>query len=181
METKSTLMRPVLYIVVSLPRTGTTSLCTMGDICNCKSCHVLGDEKILDLLKQGYNFFADTPFYSPEFLLGIIEVLQSEYDIKFIYSHRDTESWKNSFNKLTSKWSYPKHPTCTSKWDFYDYICYRSMITDPETHYSVIKNIASMYDISVLDYSFKEGWAPFCEFLSVDIPDKDLPWLNTLN
>lgn len=171
-------MKLSLYVVTSLPRTGTTTLCRMARMCGKKPIHVLGDKDLQRELDSGCNFFADTPFYSPEYLSCLIEVLQPLYDIKFIYSHREKEKWLSSFNSLLKRWRAPTRPHCHKKNALYDMICYRSLIKDPRVHYEIIKNIASIYSIEILDYSFDKGWKPFCDFLNVHVPPCDLPWLN---
>ena len=98
-------MKKNLFMVTSLPRTGTTSLCSMASHCGLKSMHVLKNHSLIDAINSNYNFFADTPFYSPEFLIGVLESgLEKTYNIKFIYSHREALSHQNSLNKLFNKW-----------------------------------------------------------------------------
>ena len=58
----------VIFFVVSLPRTGTKSVCKMADLCDLKPMHVLDTSKrLISHIENGYNFFADTPFYNPNF------------------------------------------------------------------------------------------------------------------
>lgn len=168
----------MIYIVTSLPRTGTTSLCKMAEICGLKSKHVLKHSSLTKCLSDGYSFFADTPFYSPEFLLGLLE--SNNVKIKFVYSHRNHKSHTQSISKWLTTWK--PSSSLNSKINLYDNICY-SNILNPEyikQHYVYIKQISSFYDIELLDYTFDQGWKSFCNFINKPVPNQPLPHLNKL-
>lgn len=167
-----------IYLVVSLPKTGTTSLTKMAKICGLESIHVLGNNKFSDLLLNGYTFFADTPFYNPEFLLGILESLSEEYKINFIYSDREEYSWETSFKKLINKWNYPKSLPQPNKKKLSDYIFYRNFYKNQKIHYDILLEISKIYNIPILNYKFEDGWKPFCDFLKCETPNVELPHLN---
>jgi hypothetical protein len=171
-----------IYIVTSLPRTGTTSLCKMAKICELNAKHVLSGIKFHVALDNNFKFFADTPFYSPEFLIGLLESLSNEeYNFKFIHSHREREKWEVSFNRLNEKFFYKRN--IVNRITLMDNICYTKTIPsfNFEDHYNKIKEISKIYNIPMLDYNFKDGWEPFCNFLGCDIPNVELPHLNKFN
>lgn len=173
-----------IYLVVSLPRTGTTSLCEMAKICGIKNLHVLSIP-FISAIDQGYGFFADTPFYSPEFLLGLLETNFQNHKYKFIYAHRDDNEWSKSINKLYEKW-----PVNISFNDILlkkrivllDKVCHRTIKKTPQIpseHYKIIKNICSLYHVPMLDYRFSDGWESFCNFTHTNIPqDIKIPHKN---
>ena len=169
-----------IYFVVSLPRTGTTSLCQMANICGLKSLHVLKNISFIEAIDSGYIFFADTPFYDPEFLISLLEFgINKNYTIKFIYSHREERSHIASVNKLLNKWQPPK--TIYSKISLLDHLCYKKLNNDYiKNHYSYIKKISVFYNINMLDYNFNNRWREFCEFIDKPIPNVRLPHKNKL-
>lgn len=176
-----------IFFVTSLPRTGTTSLCKMAEICGLKSLHVLKKISFSDALDQGYNFFADTPFYCPEFLVGLLELgLKTEKNnklenikVKFIYSHREQKSHENSISKLLKKWQPPQK--IYNPLSLLDHLCYERLNEKYiKNHYHFIKKISSFYKIDILDYNFIEDWKSFCSFIERPIPNKKLPHENKL-
>lgn len=177
-------MTTTLYFVTSLPRSGTTSLCEMANICGLKSLHVLKSMSFKQSLDCGYVFFADTPFYSPEFLMGLLECgLQEKYLIKFVYSHTKKDDHLKSINKLYSIWKPSKR--FKLKIDLMDILCHRNIVlTDKnnyiDKHYTYIKHISSFYGISLLDFSFRNGWNQFCKYLDKPIPNISIPHKNKL-
>ena len=174
--------KPALYFITSLPRTGITSLCKMADICGFKSLHVLRDISFYTAIENDSNFFADSPFYSPEFLIGILEHgIQEKYTIKFIYSIRDINSHVNSLNKLYKTWKPPSINNITKKIDLIDNLNYSKFSKEYiQLHHTYIQNIANMYNIELLNYMFSDGWENFCHFIERPVPDAKIPWLNKL-
>lgn len=167
-------------MVTSLPRTGTTSLCEMANICGLKSLHVLKHISFIDALNLGYNFFADTPFYSYAFLIGVLETLDpKEYSVHFIYSHRDFETYKRSLNKLLSLW-FPSN-NFNDKIHLIDHLCYKDLNdTFIKNHYKYMSYISKLYQVKMLDYKFSDGWNTFCDFISVPNPSVALPKIDCL-
>lgn len=165
------------YIVASLPRSGTTSLSQMANLCGLKPMHVLTRSTFKQSIREGYNFYADTPFYLPMFLCGILETSEN-LNINFIYCHRDNVSHKKSLKKLRLQWS----PSQSKKLkiDFFDRLGYNYIDNMFDDHYSHIEQIAQLYRIKMLNYSFDQGWEPFCNFVGTDIPNHNIPHLNTL-
>jgi FkbM family methyltransferase len=173
--------KKLLYFVTSLPRTGTTSLCQMAYLCGLKSQHVLHDKSFLEMLNQKYTFFADTPFYDPLFLIGLLEGIQNQYNIKFIYSHKEILSHQNSLKKLYQIWRPPDINKIFDKLSLIDNLSYNKLLFDNiKNHYNYIKKISTFYNIEMLDYQFDQGWSSFCNFINSPIPDVPLPHLNKL-
>lgn len=160
-----------IFIMTSLPRTGTTSVSKMAEICGIKTIHVL-ECGFRDALDKGYRFFSNTPFYNPEFLCCMLELKISE--VKFLYSHRDEEDWKKSMETLKKIWV-PKE--AKNKLTLLNRLCYDHM-DSPKTHYERIKKISEIYKVEMLDYRLEEGWNPFCKFVGKEIPKCDMPILN---
>lgn len=167
-----------IYLVTSLPRTGTTSLCEMANICNLQPVHVLKNNSFYGYITHGHNFFADTPFYIPEFLIGILESFPN-FNFKFIYSHKNEDSLISSLQKLKNKWN-PLNKPINSKIRLLDNLAYnllesRLYIKD---HFAKIELITKIYNIDMLYYSFQDGWFPFCEFTKTVVPTVPIPHLN---
>jgi hypothetical protein len=165
------------YIVVSAPRTGTNSICKMAEICGLKPMHIL-QQNFSKALKE-YNFFANTPFYSPEFLIGILQTYQN---VRFIYIERPVEEIRQSM--LASKYKVLEKPIDITDQEsilrLHDMIFLRYII-QPEylkVHKSVVKNMANLYGVDFLTYSFDQGWKPFCNFIGKNVPEIELPHLN---
>lgn len=167
-----------LYLVTSLPRTGTTSLCEMANLCHLKSVHVLKNDNFYQYVSKGYNFFADTPFYIPEFLIGILESFPN-FNIKFIYSHKNQDALIASLQKLKNKWN-PLDKPINSKIRLLDNIAY-NLLEDHhyiQNHFAKIELITKIYGIDILFYNFQDGWLPFCEFTGTIMPSLPIPHLN---
>ncbi len=129
------------------------------------------------MIDNGYNMYADTPFYLPSFLNGVIQ--SNPIDISFIHCHRDQKSWEKSIGDFLKKWSPSALDSKHSK-ILNDNLCYEYVTqeTSLKKHYEMIKEISNVYNIPLLDYEFKDGWKPFCEFISKDVPNVELPFLN---
>jgi hypothetical protein len=152
----------------------------MADICGLKSIHVLKNISFIDAINQGYNFFADTPFYSPEFIIGLLEYgIQNKYHIKFIHSHRDQESHEASMSRLFKKWK--PDSKIRQKICLLDQLCYDKIDKNYiKNQYNSIKQISRLYSIDMLDYNINKGWRDFCNFIEKPIPNTKLPHKNKL-
>ena len=171
-----------VYIVASLPRSGTTSLCKMASIANLKPMHVLKEHTLSSAIELGYNFFADTPFYSPFFLIGILQFYKN---IKLIYLDRQIDEIKKSFEKTKLNLYFKKYPNFLADINFpylHDALCYNQLHNYPtfvENHKKYITDIANTYNIEMLMYRFEDGWQPFCNFLGIEkTPSCPIPHLN---
>lgn len=178
-----------IFFVTSLPRTGTTSLCKMAEICGLKPIHVLYSKEYFELLcdyiDNGYNFFADTPFYNHFILNGLFETnLIKQYNIKFIYSTRHYTDWKLSFDNMIKKWRPQQLKQDFNKTQFFDYVNYeyiKEYYFDTSKHLHIIKLLSQLYKIELLEYNFDSGWQSFCNFIGCDIPTTNIPHMNKNN
>ena len=169
--------KPFIYIVVSPPRSGTTSICKMAEICGLNPMHVLSNISFSEAIHQ-YNFFADTPFYSPEFLIGL---LQTYKNVKFIYITRSPEEIKQSMIK-SGVYNYLSGEKVFSymydKLLIHDFIFLKNVRQNLQDHYNIMTKISNIYGIEMLSYNFADGWEPFCNFIDTNIPDVPIPHLN---
>lgn len=164
-----------LYLVVSPPRSGTNSICKMAEICGLKSSHVLR-KPFYQAIKE-FDFFADTPFYSPEFLIGI---LNCGIQCKFIYLDRPTNEIIESMRGVGIL-NYMKRKISGIKCfalinDFFTWNSLRNF--GIENHKENIESLATAYKVPMLVYNFSMGWEPFCEFVDCPVPNADIPHLN---
>ena len=182
-------MKPNIFFVVSLPRTGTRSLCEMAQMCNLNPLHVLykvrnyQNAPFSDIIKNGVNFFSDTPFYNHYFLNSIIEYgIQEQFNIKFIYSIRAYWGWKKSFDKMINDEWRPKNKyKVLSRIDYLDYINYQYIYQyyhNTDDHLKDIQLVSEIYNIPILLYSFDVGWEPFCDFIEKPIPKTGIPHIK---
>lgn len=174
----------MIFFVVSLPRTGTTSMCRMADICGMKALHVLKKPKaedylLGDALADGYNFFADTPFYLPEFLCGFLE--SGRRDVGFVYIHKDREAWDRSLGRLYEKWR--PRDDLNKKIVTMDHMSRNYMLNNPtiDEHHGYMVKLAGHYGVRMLDYRWGDGWPPFCDFVGASVPDLPVPHLDVLS
>lgn len=187
-------MRTV-YFVVSPPRTGTKSLCRMAHECGYKFKHA-PVTTVENRLKDGHNFFADTPCYVPSFVEEICE--RKDIDPKFIYIEKDFDELFNSWVKVNLHLNYTRmynqyineetrlsmplvtrtdflslHETFSE--EFMDENNYKRLF---ESHKEKVLTTIKQKHKSVLIYKFTDGWEPFCKFLDCNVPTVDIPHLN---
>jgi hypothetical protein len=184
------------YFVISLPRTGTKSLCRMAHECGLKFKHaaVTTFEKSL---RDGHNFFADTPCYVPSFVESICN--REDIKPKFIFINKEYssvfESWKKvnlylNYTRMYNQWmdeDLKSKMTINSKTDFLSlHESFSETFMDEsnfeklfELHKEKVLSIVKQHKKDLLIYNFTEGWKPFCEFINCEIPDSNLPHLNT--
>ena len=94
---------------------------------------------------------------------------------------RLTESTSNPLLAVW-RWLFPASPTAPMDKLYWENIGYNH---DPagltqlyEKHNEMIKAEAKLQGREVLEFNVKEGWAPLCEFLGVDVPEQSFPRLN---
>jgi len=179
------------YFVVSLPRTGTTSICQMAKICGFNPKHA--PQMYFDSFLGRHDFFSDTPVFCPSVINQIIS--NNNINSKFIYIERDFDivfdSWKrvNLYKNYSGMVSGKKSGEILSKsmqfdidsyenafdYKFLDENKYKEIF---ESHKKTVLNIIEGNEKPLLIYNFEDGWKPFCDFLNVDVPEKDIPLLN---
>jgi hypothetical protein len=174
------------YFVVSLPRTGTKSLCKMAHIMGFKFKHVPSVVLPRLLREDEINFFADTPIFAP----STFSLLAENENFKFIYIDRNKESWIDSFERVDLPGNYmslhqrkiPENQITTMDretleeiFDNNDYS--RELALDRyDWHYQ--KVIDTIPNNRLLIYKFSEGWGSLANFMEVPIPDQEIPKIN---
>ena len=88
----------VKYFVVSLPRTGTTSLSKMARMCGLNPKHAPHFYWKNHLDNNQFNFFSDTPIYCPSVVEEICSM--TEFESRFIYIEKDFESIFKSWVRM---------------------------------------------------------------------------------
>lgn len=181
----------VKYFVISLPRTGTSSISKMAKICGMSNCHAPSIYFENRLKGDQFNFFSDTPVFCPNF----VEKICKTEDIipKFIYINRNFfdifDSWKrvglyNNYQKMKLG-----NISSLSVYQKFDIDSYNNAFDDVflndnnfevvfQKHKDVIISIIENNKNNLLEYDFSQGWGPFCEYLNVPIPNEHLPILN---
>ena len=179
--------------MVSLPRTGTTSITKMMEICGLegKHCPFTYFEHYLN--NDRYDFYSDTPVYIP----SVVEKLCKRDDVKFIYVERPYdkifESWVNyglfrTFHQMIIE----KDNGVISDGRLFDFNSYYESFSNTiltsdnysevfESHKEKVISIIKKHDKELLIYNFNDGWKPFCDFLGVEIPNEEIPKLNYSN
>jgi len=184
-----------VYFVVSLPRTGTKSLCRMAHECGITFIHAPINTFQREL-ENGKNFFADTPCFVPSFIEKVLEI--ENINPKFIYIDRDFtevfESWKkvnlhlnytrmyNQYTNEETRSSMPKS-TLTDILSLHEcfnesYMDNSNYLTLFESHKQKVLSIIRENNKELLIYNFQDGWEPFCNFLGCDKPSVEIPHLN---
>jgi hypothetical protein len=180
------------YFVVSLPRTGTSSICKMAKMCGLNPSHAPHMSIKSKINGNEFDFFSDTPVFCPTEIKRIINE-HSKIKLKFIYINRNFEeifdSWvrvklyNNYTRMLASDYDNMK---LTMKFDLDSYNDafggekmneknYKDIFSKhKENVLSIIKNGGN----DLLEYSFEKGWEPFCNFIGVGKPQDELPFLN---
>lgn len=186
----------VVYFVVSLPRTGTKSICRMAHECGFNIKHAPVNT-FQSRLNEGHNFFADTPCFVPSFVESICQ--RKDIKPKFIFIDKDHEKTFLSWNKVNLHLNYSRmynqymneeerskmkqstmtdfislHESFSEK--FMDVSNYNELF---ETHKQTVLSIIKKYNKDLLIYKFTEGWKSFCEFLNCEEPNIEIPHLNT--
>lgn len=182
------------FFVVSLPRTGTKSLCKMAKICGLRIKHVPGFNYKGSL--NNFDFFSDTPCYRPSFVEEMCN--NDDFDANFIYIEKDFEKIFDSWNKVGLYRNYKKM--------YEDYVNKEkkmemrySMVYDVESydesfsktfmneanyndvfhkHKESIIDIIKKYNKNLLVYKFSDEWKPFCDFIGCEEQTSDLPYIN---
>lgn len=184
-----------IYFVVSLPRTGTKSLCKMAHACGYEFRHAPINlfKKELD---SGKNFFSDTPCFVPSFIENIFDI--EGINPKFIYIEKDYDKLFNSWEKVNLYLNYTRmfkqyenqetrqlmNPNAVTDFlslhesfseTYLDKINYAYLF---ELHKQKVVSIINKKNKDLLMYKFEDGWEPFCNFLGCETPSTELPHLN---
>lgn len=178
-------------IIVSLPRTGTKSLCQMGIICGLRAKHV--SFKFKEDLPL-YDLFGDTPFFC---ISALKQIVATDRNVRLIYATRDWvglyRSWRHSglfdyYIRLCKSVAFTN-----AKADHrYDKKCYfeafdGEILSDTNyaklfsRHEQRILDFALTSGLPLLRYNFKDGWSSFCHWIERPVPDCPVPVLNSGN
>lgn len=171
-----------IYFLVSLPRTGTKSICSMAETCGLKPRHVLSENSTIEQdINLGYNLFADSPFYVPNFLHGVIT--SSPHKIKFIYANKDNPLWIKSFKQMLKDWRSSPRKIDDYNYNLNDRLSYEYLMNNIHTrfhnHKVAVFELAQKYNIEILDYDFKDGWKPLCDFIDKPVPNTPIPHIKS--
>jgi hypothetical protein len=173
------------YFVVSLPRTGTKSLCKMVETVGMKIRHAPSVHLHQLLNASDVQFFADTPLYAPSHIPHLLVNVNH----KFIYIDRDPDEWKNSFERVGLYDNYNSLLETPNRnvYQELDKNCLAEVFSNEpydtttaiqafHTHrQTVFDNIPAD---RLLIYRFVDGWEPLCSFLETDVPSEDIPHIN---
>jgi hypothetical protein len=174
--------------VVSLPRSGTTTMCKMLNILGYKAKHT--PSCFYDKWSHnGYNAFADTPCYS----LSFIKEQSINPDSKFIYIERSVFDWVKSFESIALDGSYERMMRINNPKDI-NVVILNEIKAYGETfgfsgkynrdmfmasHIEHKRNLEKMLAPErILFYNYNRGWKPLCDFLGKETPEENIPFLN---
>lgn len=174
------------FFVVSLPRTGTKSLCKMAEILGVSYKHVPSTSFPRMLLENKIQLFADTPIFAP----SVFKSLISAETHKFIYIDRPVDEWVKSFESVRLSDSYMAlrtekiTPNCVNRMDrktleeiFFneDYTTELAIRAHAMHKRQVMDSIPSN---RLLVYKFSDGWEPITSFMHCTAPDIEIPHIN---
>lgn len=180
------------YFVISLPRSGTTSICKMAKICGLSPNHAPSSSLRSRILRKNeFNFFSDTPVFCPTQIQHICDT--NDVVSKFIYIDRDFSEIFDSWKRVKLLTNYERmcaadlnEMRVTMKFDLDSYNDAFNGITLNDqnynevfqTHKEKVIEIVNENKKDLLIYNFNDGWKPFCDFIGCDMPNEDIPLLN---
>ncbi len=172
------------YFVVSLPRSGTTSLSKMARVCGLNPKHAPHSFWENHLTNDVFDFFSDTPIYSPEIVYNLCN--DKRFISKFIFIDRDHTEIFLSWKKMGLFNNYNGFYGNKSNFDFisYDQAFGYQRLTEEnyklifQNHKRDVLDIIKDHRKDLLIYNFNLGWDPFCGFVGSEIPTEDIPHLN---
>ena len=162
------------FIVVSPPRSGTQTITNLATALGFKTSHV----PYIDfntLVEQGYNFFANTPCYDPDFFIPLIE----DKSYKFIYLDRDLKKVAMSWDRKGLLQLYNNQLyNMKEGYRVLDGKSYRSLfhqekvktIEEAKSHFERHREtvINSIPNDRLLLHFFDKEWEPLANFLQLD-------------
>ncbi len=175
------------FFVVSLPRSGTTTICKMAKICGLSPNHTPHSSYKVRVRSSEFDFFSDTPIFSPTIINEICEI--ENIDPKFIYIDRSFCEIFNSWKRVNLYRNYMRMLDSAQIPINFDLLSYNDafggqILTEEnfteifENHKKNVFEIIKGKNKEILTYKFEDGWKPFCDFLNVQIPYEDIPILN---
>jgi hypothetical protein len=185
-----------IYFVVSLPRTGTSSLSKMATICNLRQNHAPHVNLFNKISRKEFDFYSDTPVFVPSVIEKICDL--ESVNPKFIYINRNFteifESWEKvgllkDYNMMYNRYYMLKDDLGSNHSMIFDIQSYHESFDDThmnENNYNELfqKHQDKVFQIikdkskDLLVYNFDMGWEPFCKFIDKGVPSEELPYLN---
>lgn len=175
------------YFVVSLPRTGTTSLSKMAAETGLLIRHCPGPaiQHIISPNIPEFNkveFVADTPCY----VYSVISKLLTYENFKFIYCEKDLNAWVESFERNDLHIGYEDIRTNLELnsmdrnylMEIFNGGVYSTELAKRMFRFHKQWVLNTIPEDRLLVYNFSDGWKPFCDFLEKPIPEIKLPHLN---
>lgn len=184
----------ITYFVISLPRSGTSSLSRMAKICGLRQNHAPHSTIFNKLGRNEFDFYSDTPIYVP----SVVEKLCNLETVKpkFIYIDRDFDniynSWKQvgllkDYNMMYNRYYVVKDNLGSHHSMIFDIQSYHEAFGEThlnddnykeifENHKNKVLNMVKNEDLLI--YNFDMGWKPFCDFLNCEVPQDELPHVN---
>lgn len=173
---------------IGLGRTGTSSLHKAFQILEYKSIHglhKLHPNVISDINHSTYGYydcFCDTPYYY------LFDMIDKNYQCKFIYTYRDLDLWLNSMYRLfehyKKQWS---DNTNLHHINFYGEKDFNlKLFTDAYHKHNEYVNQyfknreADLLRINITTNDSDMNWKQLCEFLIKNIPNQPFPNVNNL-
>lgn len=176
-------------MVISLPRTGTTSICRMLEMLGYKTYHT-PLSKYANLVSHGIGM-SDTPCFCPSVINDVLS--RDNINTKLIYIERDFESWFESMTKsvnllrtmdrIRNKPEKDLKPGQAEDRKYYDEVFGDYIFNSPHLKETIKNKFDEHYKIAMtlnpFIYKFENGWGPLCEFLNIEIPEnKEIPHLH---
>lgn len=127
---------------------------------------------------EKYDFLCDYP------MPMIYKSLDEKYDLKFIYTDRNNDSWLNSvrahyLRNTVEKSTEEGLDYRKEAWGIIDFDEEIFIQKREEYHNQAIEYFKDRpEDILFLNISEGEGWESLCSFLNVDVPNVDFPHEN---
>jgi hypothetical protein len=186
----------IKYFVISLPRSGTSSLRVMFENIGLKVLHAPGNT-FFRSIDWDIDFYCDTPIYTEDCIHNILEWSESKNFIpKFIYINRSAKSVWNSWNQSGLYKNYLEMYESREKGgqlngpQSFDLESYDSAFGNEKwtnqnseevvlRHKEKVCNLVNHSGKSLLIFDFEKGYDQLCEFLGVDLPENsEVPHIN---
>ena len=175
------------FFIVSLPRTGTKSVCRMAALMGMEFKHV-PSTTLPRLLNEGkVQLFADTPVFTPSTFIPLID----DPSHKFIYINRPLDEWLESFERVGMPGNYMALHTDKipeNAINKLDRVALEEIFSNEDYTPDIARHAYQMHQNAVfshipadrlLVYWFSDGWTPLADFVGrVTPPDADLPHIN---
>ena len=183
------------YFVISLPRSGTSTISKMAEMTGLKLVHPPHSSYRVHIKNENIHFLSDTPIFNPNVITEIIE--NKSITPKFIFIDRSFDDIFNSWVKCNLYRNYldmynqfesgdEDKLNSGQRFDFKNYndAFNSKKLTEEnynevfQNHKNTVINLVKKSNSELLIYNFEEGWGPFCNFLNKEVPNKDIPWIN---